>query len=122
MPKQVEAPIYWRNGRAYLDARAYAEVGGGQERLVPPGEKLPTKDPIIARQLAARRIKELEELRRRKTLHGVIRVTTLVPFAQHHLEEKARSESATDQWLESVELHLKVALDYVGDCDLLTST
>jgi integrase len=120
MPKQVEAPIYWRNGRAYLDARAYAEVGGGQERLVPPGEKLATKDPIIARQLAARRIKELEELRRRKTLHGVIRVTTLRPFAQHHLEEKARSESATDQCLESVELHLKVALDYFGDCDLLT--
>jgi hypothetical protein len=85
MPKQVEAPIYWRNGRAYLDARAYADVGGGQERLVPPGEKLATRDPIVARQLAARRVRKLEDLRRRKVLHGAIRVTTLGPFAQHHL-------------------------------------
>ena len=40
MPRRVHAPIYWRSGRAYLDARVYSDVGGGQERLVAPGERL----------------------------------------------------------------------------------
>jgi hypothetical protein len=61
MAKLAQAPIYWRGERAWLDARAYADVGGGQEPLVAPGEKLATKDAIVARELAARRVKKLEE-------------------------------------------------------------
>lgn len=120
MAKKVEAPIYWRNGRAYLDARAYSDVGGAQERLVPPGEKLATHDAIIARELAAQRVRELESLRRDKVLHGITRRTELAPFAVYHLEKKAESETVTDQWLESVEMHLRTALGFFGDCDLHT--
>lgn len=120
MAKKVEAPIYWRNGRAYLDARAYSDVGGAQERLVPPGEKLATKDAVIARELAAQRVRELEALRRDKVIHGITRRTELAPFAAYHLEKKAESGKVTDQWLESAEMHLRTALEFFGDCDLHT--
>lgn len=120
MAKKVEAPIYWRNGRAYLDARSYSDVGGSQERLVPPGEKVATKDAVVARELAAQRVRELESLRRDKVLHGITRRTELAPFAAYHLEKKAESETVTDQWLESVEMHLRTALEFFGDCDIHT--
>lgn len=118
MAKKSAAPIYWRNGRAYLDARAYAYVGGGQERLVPAGERVPTRDPIIARELAARRIKELETLRRRKAIHGMMLQTTLGAYAEYHLVEKARAGDGSEEWLAQAERHLNAALEFFGDCDL----
>jgi hypothetical protein len=37
-PKKNHGPtIYWRNGRAYADLRAYQDVGGGREALAPRG-------------------------------------------------------------------------------------
>lgn len=38
MARKATAPIVWRNGRAYLDARAGADVGGKQEALTGRGD------------------------------------------------------------------------------------
>src|SRR5712692_6562247 len=99
MPK-----IYWRDRggtrRAYADLREYADVGGKREALVAPEEKLATSDPATAQELLARRIKELDGLRRGRVLHGLAGQATLEAFASVHLEAKAKSAKVTDAWLE----------------------
>jgi hypothetical protein len=81
--------IYWRvrGGvrRAYADLREYADVGGQREALVAPGEKRATSDPATAQVLLARRLEELDGLRRGRALHGLAGQATLAPFAAMHL-------------------------------------
>jgi integrase len=122
MPRKANAPLYTRGGRYWLDARAYADVGGGREKLAAPGETLATKDSIMARDLAAKRVRELERLRREKTLAGVSRMTTLRSYADHHLVEKAKESDITDAWMEQAERHLQAALGYFGDVPLTQIT
>jgi integrase len=118
MARKPKAPIYWRNGRAYLDARTYADVGGTKEALKPPNETRATRDPIVAKQLAAARIKELEELRRYKHVHGVP-LKSLHEYAAYHLQEKAKESGITDTWLDQAERHLTAACEFFGsDRDL----
>lgn len=62
--------IYWRAGRAYADFRDYADVGGGQERLVVPGEKLATTDRKAGEVLAAQRLADLDRLEYRVEQHA----------------------------------------------------
>jgi len=60
--------IYWRERggttRAYADLRDYADVGGGREALVAAEEKLATADETTAQVLLARRLEELDGIRR----------------------------------------------------------
>lgn len=59
-PKKNPGPhIYWRNGRAYADLRAYSDVGGGREALSEPDSTWGTKDPEIAQALFSARLAEL---------------------------------------------------------------
>ena len=122
MPRTPSAPIFTRNGRHYFDGRHWSDVGGRKEPLIAPGEKLATKDPIVAKQLAARRVKELESMRRDKSIHGVAKKTTLGTFAEEHLRKKATESDITDQWLEQAERHLRTALGFFGDVPLTTIT
>lgn len=127
MPNRKTTRIYTRNQggiiRYYGDFRAYADVGGGREALVPKGQTRATTDPDIAAKLYADRLAELDRLRRNKHLHGIEREATLAGYADRHLRLKARDREATGRWLQSAEKHLQAAVDYFGaEADLASIT
>ncbi len=110
--------IYWRGRggvqRAYADLRGYRDVGGRQEPLVAPGEKRATSDPATAQVLLARRLEQLEGLRRGRALHGLAGQATLADFASTHLVAKATSGTVTAAWLVMSENHLHRAVEHFG--------
>lgn len=110
--------IYWRKRggerRAYADMREYSDVGGKREALVAPGEKVATTDPAIAQVLLARRIEQLDAVRRGRALHGAAEQVTLADFARVHLVAKAKSGKFTEQWLEGTEKCLDRAVAFFG--------
>src|SRR3990172_4609632 len=95
--------IYWRGPggarRAHSGPRGNAAVGGGREALVARGEKRATTDPATAQVILARRLEQLDGLRRGRALHGLAGQATLADFARTHLEAKAKSGEVTDTWL-----------------------
>ncbi len=119
--------IYWRERggtkRAYADLRDYADAGGGREALVAPGEKVATADATTAQVLLARRLEQLDGLRRGRALHGETRQETLADFARAHLVAKAESQKFTEHWLEVTENCLDRAIEFFGaDRDLAAIT
>lgn len=82
MPRQR---LYQKRGRWYGDFRDYADVGGGQEALIPDGETTATKDESVAEQILARRLIELENRRQGDSQAG----PTLESYMERHLEVKA---------------------------------
>ncbi|MCH7533488.1 MAG: hypothetical protein IIB36_17265 [Gemmatimonadetes bacterium] len=46
MPRKRTTRVFWRGARAWGDFRDYVDVGGGQERLVAPGESFATEDMV----------------------------------------------------------------------------
>jgi integrase len=118
--KRAKGRIYWRRWkrgaepRAYADFRDYADVGGGREALIAPGDSRATTDEIIAEKLVGDRLKELQERRRNRVLTGIERDAELQEFAAHHLVERARSGQVTDGWLTMMERHLREAVEYFG--------
>jgi integrase len=68
----------------------------------------------VARKLAADRIKDLEQMRRSKTLLGVSKRVALGPYAQHHLIAKSQAGLVTPKHLEAIEQQLSVALEHFG--------
>src|SRR6059036_611922 len=119
--------IYWRERggtkRAYADLRDYADVGGGREAIVAPGEKLATPDETTAQVLLARRLEQLDAARRGRALHGETRQVTLADFAASHLVAKAESQKFTEHWLEVTEKCLHRAAGFFGaDRDLASIT
>ncbi len=115
---RIGTRIYWRKRggvrRAYADLREYADVGGRRETLVAPGERLATSDPATAQVLLARRIEQLEGLRRGRAIHGLAGQATLAEFARLHLLAKAQSGKFTDDWLAATEVCLKRAVEFFG--------
>lgn len=107
--------IYWRRRgkvrRAYAD---FADVGGGQEALIPAGARAATADPAVAEALVAERLKDLQERRRNKTLLGVERQATLAEYAAHHLKEKKRAGKVSGSWIGRHEKKLRDACDFFG--------
>jgi integrase len=110
--------VYWRERggtrRAYADLRDYADVGGGREPLIAKGEKLATADEVTAQVLLARRLEELDGLRRGRALHGETRKVTFEDFAASHLVAKAESKRFTEHWLEVTEKCLDRAIEFFG--------
>jgi integrase len=89
-------------------------VGGRQEALVARGERLATSDPDVAQALVAGRLKELDELRRGRALHGDRKRATLQDFASDHLVAKKKAGKVTDSWLETREQQLGSAIAFFG--------
>ena len=110
--------LYWRDRggtrRAYADLRDYADVGGGREALVALGEKLATADATTAQVLLARRLEQLDGIRRGRALHGEAPPMTLADFAAAHLVAKAESQKFTEHWLEVTEKCLERAAEFFG--------
>ena len=62
--KRTPAGMYHRPGRGwYADFRNYAEVGGGQEALIPEGARGATEDQAQAALLFGRRLEYLQARR-----------------------------------------------------------
>jgi integrase len=117
-PKRRKSRVYWRARggvrRAYGDFRDYADVGGHQESLVAPGERLATADPDVADAVAAARLRELDGLRRGRALHGRAQGTALAAYAAEHLQKKARAGKVTHDWVAMAELFLRRAVEFFG--------
>lgn len=106
--------------RHYGDFRDFRDVGGGQEALIPAGQRTATTDPLIAENLAADRLREYQERRRNKTILGVERQATLGEFASHHLVEMAKAGRVQERWISAIEQRLRVAIEVFGaDRDLI---
>jgi integrase len=118
-PRKRKSRIYWRvrggERRAYGDFRDYSDMGGKREALIASGEKAATTDPDTAHAIAAARVRELDALRRGRTLHGVQKSTTLARAAQLHLIAKAQSGQYTPEWLGRLEVYLRRVLGILGN-------
>lgn len=114
-----------RNGvtRFYLDLRS---LGGTQEALVAPGDRSATTDPDIAAHLAAKRVEEFreekrrestesQELKRREVIDGLRGRWGLKAYAVHHLKEKAKAGRTVELWLEQLQKKLQTAAEFFGD-------
>ena len=113
--------IYWRERggarRAYGDFRDYADVGGGLQALIVPGEKRATADSHAAEVLAAKRLNELDALRAKRragALHQLPKQVTLGVFIDEHLVKKAEAGKVTARWLEENQHFLSRAKGYFG--------
>jgi integrase len=117
-PRKRTSRIYWRQRggapRAYLDARDFADVGGGLEPLRAPGEHWATEDPDVAQHLAAARIAQLEAKRRGHALLGTTKDATLAQVAALHLDAKAASKRYTPEWLTATQGYLERVLGVLG--------
>lgn len=100
--------------RCYGDFRDFSDVGGGIEALVPEGGTRATSDPELAEKLASDRADELREKRLRGA-HGVPDKVRLGPYASHYLEAKAEAGKVRDRWLQCVERHLEIAVEFFGE-------
>ena len=118
MPRKRTSRVYQKRGRYYGDFRDYADVGGGQEALKQTPNQPATTDADVAADLAAARVRQLEKARRKKQLTGVPRQSTLVAFADYHLEQKKLTGKMEDSSLESSQLHLEDAAAFFGDREL----
>ena len=118
MPKQRKSRVYTRQrggvNRYYADFRDFADVGGKQEALIADGERSATTDSDIAAHLCSERVQELEAKRRKTTILGVKKETTLAEFAAHHLVAKKQGGKVTDDWLEYAEIALSRAINFLG--------
>ena len=106
--------MFWRNGRAYADFRAYSDVGGGREALSAPGQKWGTTDPDTALVIFEARVTELREKRQGQTIAPRQNTTTLAELARHHLLMKAKAGRTSDSHMFDLESRLRAAIEYFG--------
>jgi integrase len=104
MKRQQRTQLYQRNGRWYADLRAFVDVGGKQEAMMPKGEKRATTDPSTALVLMAERVTQLEAARKGRTLAGLARVVT----------RKSEARKVEADWIGKLEVFLGRAAEYLG--------
>lgn len=115
MPRKSSGPrIFWRNGRANADFRAYSDVGGGRESLTEPGRKWGTTDPDVALALFEGRLAELREKRAGRIGAPRRNKTTLAALARHHLLTKAKAGRTSDSHMFDLESRLRAAIAHFG--------
>ncbi|HEY8376943.1 MAG TPA: tyrosine-type recombinase/integrase [Nannocystis sp.] len=116
MARRRKSRIYTRNQggtvRYYADFRDFADVGGRQEALIPPGERRATDDPDIAAALAAKRLQELQAKRQNRALLGITKEATFGAYAAYHLVEKKKAGRVTDYWLAQQQSYLDRAIRF----------
>jgi integrase len=113
--KHTGPHIFWRNGRAYADLRAYADVGGEREALCEPDSKWGTTDKVIAEALFAARVTALQERRRgRVGAEGGKRHTTLDVLVRDHLKKKHKAGKTSWSHMVDLEQRLGAALEHFG--------
>jgi len=111
-----------KNGRLYRKPgrpQWYAylkDLGGGQEAMIPEGEKFATTDRDVATAVLAARIEELKAEAEGKPAAAKDKGqgATLAEYAAHHLERKARTGKVTEGWLAGAEMRLRRACEFFG--------
>lgn len=106
--------IYWRNGRAYGDFRAYEDVGGGREALSEPGQTWGTDDAEIAEALFSARLAELEKKRRGRAGVRTERHIGLARLARDHLVKKSLAGKTSESHMADLEQRLQMAVEFFG--------
>src|SRR5207244_9892811 len=109
--------VYWRGGRAYGDFRDYGDVGGAQERLIVPGERLATRNAEIAEILMAHRVAALNRLRAQRqsrVVHGLPKTIELEAAVAAHLLAKAKAGKVRETWLGESKHFLARAIAFFG--------
>ena len=112
--KNKDPKMYWRNGRAYGDFRAFEKVGGGREALAQQGETWGTTDEEIARALFSRRLNELQQMSRRRAGAAPGSSTTLAWLASEHLKLKWKAKKTSESHMRDLEHRLRTAIDFFG--------
>jgi integrase len=116
MPRKRTSRIYVRErggvARHYGDFRDFADVGGGQEALVAPGERVATSDTETAQALADVRLRQLQNLRRQRDRLGLHPQADLAFAADQALRAKALAESVSYSWLETSEIMVGRAVEF----------
>lgn len=112
--KSTGPHIYWRNGRAYADLRAYEDVGGGREALAPPGASWGTKDPEVAEALFSARLVELQAKRKGRVGIREVRSTSLDKLVRDHLVKKRKAGKTSHSHMSDLEHRLGVAIQFFG--------
>ena len=83
--------IWGEPDRGYRgDFRAFADVDGGRDALVPAGENWATGDPVVAQQLAQDRIAHLLARREARRDGRVLEDPRLADFIETHLSRKEK--------------------------------
>nr|MBA2572505.1 phage integrase SAM-like domain-containing protein [Gemmatimonadota bacterium] len=115
MPRKRSSRIYLKRGRFYADFRDYADVGGSKEALVALGSRFATQDRAEAERLANAQLQRYERLSKAVGhVKGARDLRRFGAYIEHHLALKAAASPATNQWLESVEVHLDTAKAFFG--------
>lgn len=108
--REPSASIYWRNGRAWGNFRAWAAWGGGRETLVAAGETYATSNSNTAALVFAERLAELRALRE---IHpdglehtDLDRIPAYVGYHVSMMEEVKGRKPPTKQYVENTEVRL----------------
>jgi integrase len=129
--QEPHARLYWKRGRAYIDAREWSPWGGRQEALVAPGEKYATTDAVTAAILYGQRLTELREQRkthpegiapRREAEDPLDRIATFAGWYLAEKENRHGRKKVTQVWLRVQERRLVHAARFFAQrgCERLT--
>jgi integrase len=101
--------------RYWGDFREFARWGGKREPLCAPGETRGTTDRVLAQELFAKRLRELDEARENdKTATPIKKKPGLKEVVTEHIEAKTRLGSIGDMWIQSAGIFLGRAIDHFG--------
>lgn len=105
--------LYYRDGRGwYADLRDFADVGGKQQAMIPPGKSHPTQDRDEASALVSRRLAEFKDRRERGA--GADN-PTLRDYARRHLDLKRASRGRAESTITRDAYALERFLQYFSD-------
>lgn len=96
------------------DFRAFADVGGGREALVPAGEHWATGDPVVAQQLTQHRVETLLARRQARRDGRVLEDPRLAEFIETHLARKEQRPRIAKSTVERDRLALTNLLVFSG--------
>src|SRR2546428_10327461 len=71
------------------DFRAFADVQGGLEALIVPGDRAATRDPVVAQRLSQERLDALIARREARRDGLVLEDPRLADYLEAHLTQKA---------------------------------
>jgi len=107
--------------RWYADFRAFADVGGRREPLIPPGDTRATSDHEEAVRLAIARLDELRALRQGKPRPAPSVPVPLGAYVRHHIARLKAAGHLSPGRLEVTAMVLERALDFFGEQRAVTS-
>jgi integrase len=95
------------------DFRAFADVQGGLEALIVPGERAATRDPVVAQRLAQERLDALVARREARRDGRVLEDPRLADYLDTHLTQKAERR-ITASTIDRDRLSLENLLAFAG--------